>query len=78
MYLEKLINEHGVKLREFNEDIYDSFGEAAEEVYAETREHSDLAKRVYESFVNARRQTGGWSKLADAAYIAQRNRVLDL
>ena len=78
VYLDKLINEHGIKLREFNDDTYDSFGEAAQAVYEETRQHSELAQRVYDSWLNARRQTGGWSKLADAAYLAQRNRVLDV
>ena len=31
--LSRLINEQGVVLKEFNDDVYDSFGEASEEVY---------------------------------------------
>ena len=48
--LAKLISEQGVKLREFNDDVYDAFGEAAEEVFAETRKHSPLAAKIHDSF----------------------------
>ena len=75
-YLEKLIKEHGVKLRKFNDDVYDSFGEAAEEVFATAQAHSPLAKKIHESFIKARAEVGGWMNLSDAAYYAQRNRVL--
>ena len=77
-YLKRLIEEHGVKLREFNEDVYDSFGEAAEEVMEETRAHSPLAKKVHESFAEARKNVGSWMKLSDVGYSLKRNRVLDL
>lgn len=75
-YLRKLIQEQGVQVRKFNDDVYDSFGEASEEVFEEARAHSDLANRIHESFVAARTDVGGWQNLADAAYVAQRNRVL--
>ena len=74
--LAKLITDHGVKLRKFNDDIYDSFGEAADEVFKGTQAHSDLAKRIHASFVAARKDLGAWSKISDQAYVAQRNRVL--
>lgn len=77
-YLSRLINEHGVSLREFNDDVYDAFGEAAEEVFAEARAHSDLANRIHESFAAARADVGGWMKLSEGAYYRQRNRVLGL
>ncbi len=76
--LAKLINEQGVELREFNDDVYDSFGEAAEEVFAEVVSHSELAKRIHESFLKARSEVGGWTRISDQAYLAQRNRVLGL
>jgi TRAP-type mannitol/chloroaromatic compound transport system substrate-binding protein len=74
--LEKLIREQGVQLREFNDDVYDAFGDAAEEVFEETRAHSELANRVHESFAKARREVGAWIKISDQAYVSQRNRVL--
>jgi TRAP-type mannitol/chloroaromatic compound transport system substrate-binding protein len=74
--LTKLVNEQGVKLRKFSDDTYDAFGEAANEVYAEIEQHSDLAKRCMQSFLKARKSLGGWTKLADQSYLEQRNRVI--
>jgi len=74
--LARLVNDHGVQVREFNDDIYDAFGEAAEEVFAGVVEHGPLAKEVHESFVKARADLGAWAKLSDQAYLRQRNRVL--
>ena len=73
--LAKLLNEQGVQLKKFSDDVYDSFGEAAEEVFAETVEHSDLAKRIHDSFLSARADIGAWQKIADQEYLRQRNRV---
>ena len=77
-YLKKLMDEHGVKLREFNDDVYDSFGEAAEEVMEETRAHSALSAKILDSFVDARKNVAGWMKLSDVGYSLKRNRVLGL
>ena len=44
-YLKKLVEEQGVVVKEFNDDVYDGFAEASAEVYAEVVEHSDLAKK---------------------------------
>ena len=76
--LATLIKDQGVELREFNDDVYDSFGEAADAVFEEARAHSDLANKVHESFLKARSDVGGWAKISDVAYINQRNRVLGL
>jgi TRAP-type mannitol/chloroaromatic compound transport system substrate-binding protein len=76
--LAKLVNEQGVKLREFNDDVYDAFGEGAAAVFEETRKHSKLAGRIHESFLNARKEVGSWMKISDQAYLNQRNRVLGL
>ncbi|MEL7543554.1 MAG: ABC transporter substrate-binding protein, partial [Pseudomonadota bacterium] len=75
-FLAKLRNEHGVKLRRFNEDVYDSFGEAAEEVFSTVVDHSPLAKKIHESFLSARKEYGAWMNLSDGAYLQERNRVL--
>ena len=78
VYLSRLINDHGVELRRFSDEIYDSFGEAAEEVFEETREHSPLAAKIHDSFASARADIGRWMALADTAYTQQRNRVLGI
>ncbi|MBD8893827.1 TRAP transporter substrate-binding protein [Roseibium litorale] len=78
VYLEKLINEHGVVLKKFSDEVYDAFGDAAEAVFEETIQHSDLAARTHESFAKARTEIGRWMLLADTGYTQQRNRVLGI
>ncbi|MCH9673648.1 MAG: TRAP transporter substrate-binding protein [Gammaproteobacteria bacterium] len=75
-FLTKLVDEHGVKLKRFSEDVVEAFGEASEEVFAEVRDHSPLAKRIHDSFVDARKSLGGWLSLAETPYVRERNRVL--
>ncbi len=77
-YLKKLVTEHGVELRQFSEEIYDSFGEAATEVFDEMRQHSDLSNRIYEGFEAARAEVGSWMAISDVAFSVQRNRVLGI
>jgi len=76
--LAKLIAEQGVILKSFSDDTYDSFGDAAAEVYEEVKQHSPLAKKIHESFLASRDEVGAWAKISDQAYVAQRNRVLGL
>jgi len=77
-YLAKMIKENGVVLKSFNEDIYDSFGEASKEVFAQTRDHSALAKKIDDAFQSSLREIGGWQKIAEVAFSNQRNRVLGI
>ncbi len=76
--LAQLINNNGVELRKFSDEIYDSFGRASDEVFSEVVAHSDLAARIHASFLKAREEVGGWTNISDQAYVAQRNRVLGL
>ncbi len=78
LYLAKLIDDHGVKLRQFDDDIFDGFGEAAAEVMAEVRQHDPLTQKIHDSFDRARTEIGRWSGLSDAPFILQRNRVMEL
>ncbi len=77
-FLQKMITENGVELRQFNDEIFDSFQEAAEEVFEETRDHSELAAKVHDSFAKARTELGTWMMNAGVGFSNQRNRVLDL
>lgn len=77
-YLQRLINDHGVQLRSFSDDTWDAFGEAAEEVFEETRDHSELAKRMDDAFQSKLREIGGFRARAEVEFSNQRNRVLGL
>ena len=74
--LDKLLREQGVQLRVFNDDVYDAFGEAAEDVFSEVRAHSNLSKSIHSSFVKSRQDVGRWMNISDQEYLRQRNRVL--
>jgi TRAP-type mannitol/chloroaromatic compound transport system substrate-binding protein len=74
--LDTLINEHGVELRRFSEELYTTFGGAAEEVLAETGQGDDITQRVYQSFIDFRAKAMGWTALSDQAYVELRNQVL--
>ncbi len=76
--LRSLLSDQGVKLRQFSDDTYDAFGDAAAEVFEEVRQHSPLAKKIHDSFRASRDEVGSWVKISDQAYVAQRNRVLGL
>ena len=76
--LKKLITDQGVILKEFSDEIYDSFGAAATEVFAEVIANNELARRIHASFLKARTEVGAWAKIADVAYLEQRNRVIGL
>ena len=77
-YLNRLINDHGVELREFNDDVYDSFGTAAQEVIEEARDHSALSKKIYDSVIEKRAEIGRWMGLSDIPYSIKRNRVIGI
>ncbi len=77
-YLARLINDHGVELRSFDDDTWDAFGEAAEEVYEETRDHSPLAKEVNDDFQAKLREIGAFRAIAEIGFSTQRNRVLGI
>ena len=75
--LVRLQQEQGVEVKAFNDDVYAAFGRGANEVFAEVVEHSDLARRIHESFLNARTTVGDYLMLNDVDYINKRNKVLD-
>ena len=77
-YLQKLVDEHGTQLRSYNDDVWDAFGEASAEVFEETRQHSEMAARVNDSYMSALRDIGGFRAIAEIEFSQQRNRVLGL
>ena len=67
-YLARMVDDHGVELRSFSDEIYDSFGEAAAEVFEETRDHSELAAKIDDSFQASLREMGAYLKLAEIGF----------
>ena len=77
-YLTRLVNDHGVEVKAFNDDVWDAFGDASAEVFEETRAHSDLAAEIDDSFQAALREIGGFMAKFETTFVNQRNRVLGL
>ncbi len=77
-YLQKLINEQGVEVRDFNDDVWDAFGDAAAEVFEETRDHSPMAAKIDDAFQSKLREIGDMMAKFEVGYVNQRNRVLGL
>jgi TRAP-type mannitol/chloroaromatic compound transport system substrate-binding protein len=78
IYLQKMIDENGVELKAFSDEIYDSFGEAAKEVFEETRDHSPLAAKIDDHFQASLRSIGAWFAISEVAYQQKRNKVLGI
>ena len=66
--LSALINEHGVTLHEFPEDVWKEIAEASEQVVSDAGQEDEIGKRIYESYVNFREKVRDWTRLADTAY----------
>jgi len=77
-YLRKLVEEQGVEVREFSDEIYESFGAASAEVFEEIRNHSALVVKIDDAFQKALRELASWQKLASVGYSTKRNRILGI
>lgn len=77
-YLQRLVDEHGVEVRNFNDDVWDGFGEAAAEVYEDLRDHSALATKIDDHFQRNLREIGDMMAQFEITFVNQRNRVLGL
>jgi len=77
-YLQRLINDHGVEARQFNDDVWDAFGDAAAEVFEETRDHSPLAAKINDHYQASLREIGAWRAAAEVDFSNQRNRILGM
>ncbi|MET1416601.1 ABC transporter substrate-binding protein [Roseibium sp. HPY-6] len=78
IYLKKLVEDHGTQLRQFNEETWDAFGEAAIEVIEENRGQSALTAEIHDHYRAALTELGQFRKGAEITYSNQRNRVLGL
>tara|TARA_R110000868_G_scaffold2321_1_gene17152 strand:- start:13064 stop:14185 length:1122 start_codon:yes stop_codon:yes gene_type:complete len=74
--LDVLVDQHGVQLREFSDEIWTRIGEISEQVVAESGNSDAMTRRVYDSYLGARDLMRGWGRISELPYMAQRQRVL--
>jgi len=66
--LRTLIDQHDVQLRRFPDEVFAAIGEVSGQVLKEMADEDDLTKRVYESFLKARKTGMEWGRLSEEAY----------
>ena len=66
--LDRLVNEEGVQVQQFPQDVFNLLVEASEDVTASVANVDDLGKRIYESYYEFRRLAMPWTKLAEQSY----------
>ena len=76
--LARLVEDQGVELRKFNDDVWDALGDGWAQVREDTRAHSQLASDIDDSFDQSLRQIGKWYVDSNAEFVGQRQRVLGL
>jgi TRAP-type mannitol/chloroaromatic compound transport system substrate-binding protein len=76
--LNRLINEHGVQLHRFPDEVFAAFAKASEEVVASVASGDDLGTRVFESFRGFRASVAPYTQLSEMAYAESRAKALNL
>jgi len=74
--LQNLIEEHGVQLRTFSDDIWREVGRVSEEVVADAANADAISRRVYNSYVQSRRRSREWANVSETPYLQKRELVL--
>nr|WP_231727113.1 TRAP transporter substrate-binding protein [Kordiimonas lipolytica] len=73
--LETLINDHGVKLKRFSDDILRELGAISATVLADAAKADAITARVYESFETARKSGIRWGAISEQAFAHARSLI---
>ncbi len=77
--LKTLVEDHGVQVRQFPEEIQEAGAKAATEIFEELRNSDNaMTKKVTESFLENLKLLSGTTEAADGAYIQARAKYLSL
>ncbi len=66
--LKTLIEEHGVQVRPFPQDVIDRLREISGEIILETRDQDDLSRRIVDSFLAFRAQMQDYQRVSEGAF----------
>jgi len=67
-YLQKLVSEHQVKLRQFPEEVLQTLKKYSQEVISEIVAADAKSKKVYDSFSQFKKTMNGWAALSEKIY----------
>lgn len=74
--LKTLVQEDGVQLRAWSDEILDRFLEVSREVVAETAEEDALAAKVRDSLAEFMLTTSEWTRVSSSAFLSARDQRL--
>ncbi|MFN3835912.1 MAG: TRAP transporter substrate-binding protein [Glycocaulis sp.] len=74
--LQTLVEQHGVQLRTFSDDIWREMGRVSEEVVANSANADAITRRVYDSYITSRRRSREWANVSETPYLQKRELVL--
>jgi len=70
--LTTLVDEHGVELRSFPDDVWAEVRRVADQVVADIGASDAMTQRIYDSYASAREKALLWSSVSDGPYMRQR------
>ena len=73
--LDVLVNQHGVQLKKFSDDVFNALGKASREVVAEVADAGPLEKKIFDSYTAFKKKASAWTLLSDSAYTAAREKA---
>lgn len=68
IFLDKLVNEEGVEVREFSKETLNALRGYTAEALEEMIGDDPLSKEVYESYSKFQKRVSKWSKVTEQAY----------
>jgi len=71
--LEKLVNEHNVKLLPYPQDVLNELRNISDEVIQDIANKSPANKKVYDSFIKYRDQVTQWHKVSEQSFLNARS-----
>ena len=74
--LNTLLNKHNVTLKPFPDEVFQAIFTVAEEVAKEVSQDDEISKRIYESYLKARQEVGGWNRIAEQTFTVKRGKAL--
>ncbi len=72
VYLEKLVNEENIQLRQFPEDVMSEVKQISADIRSDVGAQGGLEQRIYESFEDALKKMRGWASISDSPYLVSR------
>ncbi len=70
--LQTLESEHGVQLRQYPDDVWARVAELSRDVVAAQADADPITRRIYDSYMEARRMLLAWAPYSEGGYLAAR------